>query len=208
MKTYPSIPHAHGFDPSLSYHVFDKLDGSNIRAEWAPKRGFYKFGTRTQLLTSEQTALLPSIDAIQRQFGEELGRRLNDRRWERAVVFFEYAGPHSFAGSHTDPAEAMTASVIDVAPYKKGLLPPEQFLTLTEGLLRPQLLYRGRVEEELLEQVRAGTLPGMTFEGVVAKGPFSQRAGGPVQFKVKNRAWLERLKTWCKGDDALFARLS
>jgi len=45
MKSYPSIPGKHTNGIPLT--VFDKLDGSNIRAEWSKKRGFYKFGTRT-----------------------------------------------------------------------------------------------------------------------------------------------------------------
>lgn len=62
MKTYPSI--STQVDFSLSYCVFDKLDGSNLRAEWSPKRGFYKFGSRTQLLTPDQATLWPAQDRL------------------------------------------------------------------------------------------------------------------------------------------------
>lgn len=48
MKYYPSITKEIRHD--IYIYAFDKLDGSNIRAEWNSKRGFYKFGTRNQLM--------------------------------------------------------------------------------------------------------------------------------------------------------------
>lgn len=55
MKQYPSI------NGQISYefpvYVWDKLDGSNIRAEWSKKNGFYKFGTRERLLDSTDKVL-------------------------------------------------------------------------------------------------------------------------------------------------------
>lgn len=61
MKHYPTIPKTVIHD--VDVHVFDKLDGSNIRAEWNPKKGFYKFGSRKQLI-DEDTFLGKSIDLI------------------------------------------------------------------------------------------------------------------------------------------------
>lgn len=48
MKSYPSISK----NPLLNKEVylFDKLDGSNIRAEWGSKQGFHKFGSLTKLI--------------------------------------------------------------------------------------------------------------------------------------------------------------
>ena len=51
MKQYPSISHD---IRSVQAYAFDKLDGSNIRAEWHPKKGFWKFGSRTRLLGTDQ----------------------------------------------------------------------------------------------------------------------------------------------------------
>jgi len=126
MKAYPSIDFT--FDPKTIYHFFDKLDGSNIRAEWSPKQGFNKFGSRTQLLTPEQVKLYPSIEAFKEKYADALHARLLKSKTERSVVFFEWVGPNSFAGSHPDPVELMQPIVIDVAFYKKGILPPEKFL--------------------------------------------------------------------------------
>lgn len=205
MKAYPSITTT--IDFSKPYYIFDKLDGSNIRAEWNPKTGFDKFGSRTQLLVPEQTTLYPSIDAFKNKFADELHARFAKRKYERAVVFFEWVGPNSFAGSHPDPLDKMQVVPIDVAVFKKGILPPEKFLEVMEGLDHAPLLYRGKLDEERFQSVRTSTFPGMTFEGIIGKGEFSQKEGGPIMFKVKSNAWLTKLREMCNGDEALYQRL-
>ena len=205
MKAYPSITTK--IDFSKSYHLFDKLDGSNIRAEWSPKQGFYKFGSRTQLLTPEQAPLYPSIESFRAKYEDELASRFSKAKFERAVCFFEWFGPNSAFGSHHDPVEAMTPVLIDIAVYKKGLMPPEKFIDFTEGLDTPKVLHVGKISEELFQSVRNRTLPGMTFEGVICKGDFSQREGGPIMAKIKSNDWLDKLKTLCNGDEALYNRL-
>lgn len=56
MKEYPSIPAAADLlarpDAYLGqpFVAFDKLDGSNIRAEWDRKKGWLRFGSRRRLL--------------------------------------------------------------------------------------------------------------------------------------------------------------
>lgn len=205
MKAYPSITTS--IDFSKPYYWFDKLDGSNIRAEWAPKKGFSKFGSRTQLLVPDQAVLYPSIDVFKNKYGEELERRFTKAKFERAVVFFEWLGPNSFAGSHTDPLDQMDTVVIDIAVYKKGIMPPEKFIEFMDGLDYPKILHKGFISEEKFQSVRTSTLPGMTFEGVIGKGEFSQKEGGPIMHKVKSNAWLNKLKELCNGDEALYNRL-
>jgi hypothetical protein len=55
MYRYPEID-----GPSKAPHehclAFDKLDGSNMRFEWSPKRGWYKFGSRGQLIDPHRGA--------------------------------------------------------------------------------------------------------------------------------------------------------
>lgn len=205
MKSYPSI--STSIDFSKSYHVFDKLDGSNIRAEWAPKKGFSKFGSRTQLLLPEQTVLYPAIEHFKEKYSEELEVRFRKEKFERAVVFYEWLGPNSFAGSHPDPVEDMDSVIIDIAVYKKGILPPDKFLNVLAGLDHAPLLMEGKISEEVFQSVRNSTLPGMTFEGVIVKGEFQQKEGGPIMGKIKSNAWLNKLKEYCGGDDALYQRL-
>jgi len=76
-----------------------------------------------------------------------------------------------------------------------------------DGLDTAKLLYKGRADEEFRHSVWHSTLEGMTYEGVIGKGPFSQKDGGPTMFKIKSNAWRDRLKEMCNGDEALYNRL-
>ena len=62
MKSYNTIPY-YGDYWDLPVIGFNKLDGSNIRAEWNKKRGFYKFGSRNVMIdeSSEQFGLAVKI---------------------------------------------------------------------------------------------------------------------------------------------------
>jgi hypothetical protein len=51
MKHYPEIRY-YGDYWGLPIMAFNKLDGSNLRFEYSQKRGFYKFGTRKQIIDS------------------------------------------------------------------------------------------------------------------------------------------------------------
>lgn len=202
MKTYPSI------SPTPSYRndylVFDKLDGSNIRAEWTRKKGFDKFGSRKMLLSDrmesdQQSFLSKAIDLVKAhedRLAKVFVKEQFDRRGSAntpVVCFFELWGANSFAGLH-DPNDEHEVTLLDVSVHKHGLLDPREFVKLFEGAVpTPKLLHRG-FNKEIEEAVRAGTLPDMTFEGIVAKGPRRRNSDALDAFKVKNRAWVERVK--------------
>lgn len=206
MKSYPSI--STDVDLLLPYHVFDKLDGSNIRAEWSPKRGFYKFGSRTQLLTPDQKPLWPVVERIV-SLESALGAELIKIKAERAVCFFEWHGPNSFAGRHFDAPADMDVALLDISVYKKGLLMPGDVLKLAEsaGVKTPRLLRHGKIDQNFLDDVRQGRLSGVSLEGVIGKGAFDKTRGGPVMFKYKSQAWYDRLKVFCAGDVQMFESL-
>lgn len=191
MKSYPSIPQFDlAADSGMRLHTFAKLDGSNLRFEWSAKRGWYKVGTRDQLLDSNNPVFAPALPIFQCDLAEPLERLARAQRWLALVCFCEYWGEHSFAGQH-DPADEMRLSVIDLSPYKVGILGPERFLRLTDGL--PVAPYLGeRVwNERFALEVRAGELSGMSFEGVVGK------AGDRHQIqmrKLKSTAWVARVR--------------
>jgi hypothetical protein len=204
MKSYPSI--TKDVRQDIYIYAFDKLDGSNMRAEWNSKKGFYKFGTRTQLTDEKTMPFGRAIPLIREKYEQDLALVFQERKWRDAICFFEYWGPSSFAGTHNFEEE-MTVTLIDVNPYKEGILPPTEFIKYFGHLDIPKVLYEGHVSSELFDKVKQSTLEGMTYEGVVCKGANDKKTKMPVMFKIKSHAWLDRLREYCKGDEALFNKL-
>ncbi len=208
MKSYPSITTK--IDFSKDYYLFDKLDGSNIRAEWSKKQGFYKFGSRTQLLTPDQVALYPAIEYIKNMqtfFSESLSEKLSRYKYDSAVCFFEWYGPNSFAGNHVDSLDQMKATLIDVSVYKQGILNPETYVKMFSDCGLPKILHKGKITEEIFQSVRNRTLEGMTLEGVICKEAGVNKHGRHAMAKIKSNDWLNQLKVHCNGDERLFDRL-
>ena len=117
MKEYPSIANV---VQNIPVYAFDKIDGSNIRAEWSRKKEFYKFGSRHRLLGDDDPLLGEAIEIINNKYHDDLSRIFVNQRHERCIVFFEFYGANSFAGNHCD--EPHDVKLIDVNPYKKGIL--------------------------------------------------------------------------------------
>jgi len=185
--------------------MFDKLDGSNIRAEWSSKQGFYKFGSRNRLIDRNQPILGEAVDLVVENYQEQLSSIFSAKKWERAVAFFEFYGKNSFAGSH-EKDEEHQVTLIDVNVYKRGMIEPLHFIELFEEVGIPKVLHKGVLTEDLVTSVKEGTLNDMTFEGVVCK--YHNHKNKVVRmFKIKNRHWINRLKEVCDGNDALFRKL-
>lgn len=207
MKSYPSI--AHKLNQEVDIIAFDKLDGSNIRAEWSPKRGFYKFGTRKRIIDASDTHLGKAVDLINENYAAALPKIFMRQRWHQNVIcFFEFFGEHSFAGQHRLRDDHKVV-LFDVSVYKQGFVPPNEFVKLFEGIKIPDVLYRGKANQTFIDSVRKSTLEGMTFEGVVCKAPNpnKKKTGKPVMFKIKTEAWLEKLKEHCQGNEGMFEKL-
>ncbi len=187
--------------------MFDKLDGSNIRAEWSKKRGFYKFGTRTRLVDETDIFFGKTPQLIQEKFGEDLAKIYRDNKYDRAIAFFEFHGPESFAGSHAEDLSNNTVTLIDVCPYKKGILPPKEFIKIYGHLDIPKILHEGHLDPAVVYAIKNGTLDGMTFEGVVCKYP-QKKTGHSQMFKIKSNLWLDKLREYVDGDEDAFRRLA
>lgn len=216
MKTYTSIPHmiAPGrkkniLHAELDVIAFDKLDGSNIRAEFSPKKGFYKFGSRKCLIDENHEQLGKAVTLIQDTFAKQLAEVFKDQRWNKNVIcFFEFHGPRSFAGNHHEDDDH-EVTLFDVSPHKQGLIPPRQFIKLFGHLETPGVLYEGLADDEFVRMVRDHELPGMTLEGVICKAPNpnGKKTSQPIMFKLKTQKWLDMLKEFVNYDEALFKRL-
>lgn len=205
MKHYPSIPKDLRKDEYL--WCFGKFDGSQIRAEWNPKKGFYKFGTKEQLIDDSFVPFGAAISLIKDKYQTALSNVFHEHKWQSVLCFFEFFGPSSFAGSHNF-SEPMDVVLFDVNPYKKGILPPYMFLDYFEHVDIPPLLYEGFLTTDIVDQIKESTLPGMPFEGVIFKGDYEKNSRSPIMFKVKSRAWLNKLKEYCQENEELFNKLS
>lgn len=203
MLSYPSIPKIVTSDV---VYAFDKLDGSNIRVEWSRKKGFSKFGTRTRLLKLDEVPLGESYHIFMDSFADSVEPVLRNFRVERATLFLEFYGENSFAGAHED--EQHYLSLFDVSLFKRGFMSPQDFLKNFENVVpTPALLYYGQMTHEIVGKIRDGSFQGMTFEGVVCK-TYDSRKKNLKMFKVKNDAWLEKLKIKCAGDEKMFEKLA
>jgi hypothetical protein len=193
MKQYHSI----GKDniKGKPFYCFDKLDGSNIRSEWNPKRGFSKFGSRTQLIDQSSPLGKLSIPLIKNQ--EDIFDQIfRKTRVQEATCFFELFGPSSFAGVHKWDEQGFQVVLFDVSLYKQGLMPPKQFLEAFGGIVPiPNLVHVGNVTDSFEQDVWNGMVPGVTFEGVVCKGAPLKNGYPPHMFKLKSQRWVDKVKS-------------
>ena len=205
MKSYPSI--SKEIVSKVKIFAQDKLDGSNIRVEWTKKAGFCKFGSRNRLIDESHLLLGKAPSIFMEKYSEGLEKICRDKRWKKATFFLEFWGENSFAGNHGEKDEH-TVTLFDVHPYKKSFIPPKEFYKTFGHLDVVPCLYEGKCTPDLIDAVRSGELLGMTFEGVICKGKIDRRTRQPVMFKIKSKAWLDKLKDYCKGDEALFHKLA
>jgi len=201
MQTYPSIG---TIVAQQHIFAFDKLDGSNIRAEWTRKNGFNKFGTRTRLLDPQEKPLGEAVALFQEKYADDLGAIFQKARYEKATAFFEFYGPSSFAGLHED--EPHTVTLFDVHIHKRGLLLPKDYLKLVGEIEVAPLLYEGKPNADFVESVKEGTLEGMSFEGVVCKGALDKRRQ-VTSFKLKSNAWLKAVRAKYGHDPKLLEKV-
>lgn len=213
MKEYPSIPTLPTQESGMAHwkrnhnmseiYAFDKIDGSNIRAEWSSKKGFYKFGSRNRLLGSDQPIINKAEGLIKEQ-EDIIGNICSKNRWDRVILFYEFAGDKSSFGNH-DENDSHNVWLIDANPYKRGILPPKDFVEIFAEANHAALLHRGNCNSDFVQSVRSGTLPNIGSEGVVCKA--KDKGNQIVMFKIKRDDWYARLRDHCGGNDKLFNML-
>jgi len=194
MKRYPRIPNAayshQGFQKMTNAVIFDKLDGSNIRVEWHKKRLIHKYGTRNELLDPSHPYLGEAIELFDRQWENALAAIAKDECWQQFTAYFEYWGKNSFAGRH-DEEDEKHLTLIDIAPYKKGIVGPHKFVKLFGHLEIPKVIEVGNFNKDFARRVYSEEVEGITFEGVVAKAGKGHKL---VMGKAKCKSWIERVK--------------
>ncbi len=134
MKDYPSIPSAIGqqFREIPRAQIFDKLDGSSMRAEWNRKQGWYKHGKRSGLTDDSNPHLVAVPAVFMAAMSETLAKIAVDSRWDAVVVFYEFWGCKSIAGLHFS-GDPKFVTLFDAAPYKS----PRSFANSSRAKCRP-----------------------------------------------------------------------
>jgi len=204
MRDYPSIPSyaelGRGYYKGMTIYAWDKLDGSNMRAEWSSKKGFYKFGKRKHLASSDTPFLTEAPDLFRNKYEDDLDKIFRKNRWERAICFFEFFGPNSFAGNHEEKdRDKFDVVLFDVALNKKTIMAPKEFYKMFGRLNLPNLIHVGRVNHEFADQILNSAIEGVSYEGVVCKGFNKER--GLIMFKIKSRAWVDEVRQYYRDDD-------
>lgn len=190
MKTYPSIPRRpRGKKNEHRLHLFDKLDGSNLRFEWSLRDGWTRFGTRRRVVETSHPTFGGARSLFERTLAAPLAAIAAEQGWPAMIAFAEFHGPSSLGGQHV-ASEPKTLTLFDVAPYRRGLVGPERFMDLFGALPIPRHLGVHVWDEALVARVRRGDFPGVTFEGVVGKAGDGHRM---VMAKAKTQAWVDAI---------------
>lgn len=201
MQQYPTINKE--VISSQDYYVFDKLDGSNIRVEFSLKNGFNKFGTRKKLMSDDSGILNSSKDLIiqKEQYVHDIFKK---NKWTSGTLFFEFYGDNSFAGFH-DENDFFKVALIDAHISNIGYLSPKDYLKSFDSIEMATFFGIHKLNKNLIEKVNNGDFENMTFEGIIGKASIKNKI---MRCKIKNNAWLEKLKHKCGDDDKMFNLLS
>lgn len=195
MKQYSSIPHYNQIPLGTECYAFYKHDGSNFRAEWGRKRGWYKYGTRNVMVDKNTPIFGEAIDTFLNKYGESLDSifRTRYKKVDNFVIFGEFFGPNSFAGKHVDD-DIKDIILFDVNQFKRGFLPPEEFIDNFGHLDIPKIVYKGEYNKSLISKVRNNELS--LEEGVVCKGVANTKKEGKIVWmsKIKTKEWIEKVK--------------
>jgi len=172
--------------------AFDKLDGQNLRFEANFKRGFYKFGSRTQMISDKDEQFGIGVNLFMEKYSEPL-MNIFSNKWSKDkftnfTVFAELVGENSFAGKH-DPNDELDVVLFDIWIYKKGWVQPQKFIDEFGHLGIPNLIYKGELNEQIINDIQENKFN--LKEGVIAKGVDKNDT---FMMKIKTKSWLKRVK--------------
>jgi hypothetical protein len=197
MQSYPSIPyHNSGIEGSKVW-VFDKPDGNNLRFEYSKNRGFYKFGTRTNLISKDDINYGEGITIFLDKYSKELEYRFKHLYPNSLsmTVFGEYFGENSFSGIHQE-GDTMDVTIFDIINYKKGFIPVSKYIEQFGDLHITPLLEITTFEDNLIESIRENDYITELKEGVVVKGEKKKKGEIiPWMCKIKTWEWLDKVKS-------------
>jgi len=196
MKHYPEIDYF-GDYWGLPIIAFEKIDGSNLRFEYSQKRGFYKSGTRNMMIDQYTLPFGFGVPMFLSKYAEPLTEIFKSKTYRNVlsfVCFAELYGTKSEFGQHAFFDDDFDIALFDISEYKKGLMPPRQFVKDFQEVGIPRIVYEGNLNKEFVQRVRKNEF-GLK-EGVVCKGLIPNRKGDNLYYcKIKTDEWFERLRT-------------
>ncbi len=175
-------------------YSFYKYDGSNLRWEWNKKNGFFKFGTRNHLFNEKDLQFGEAISLFFEKYNEHLSKILFDNfKQEKVIVFTEYFGKNSFAGTH-QVEDIKKLKVFDIHILKKGLLSPKEFLKIFDNYdFMAEFLGQYKFNKEYIQKIQLNE-NNLYNEGVVIKGGIGKDLW---MGKIKTLEYIEKLKQKC-----------
>lgn len=197
MKTYHSIQKYNEEHIGKPIFSFEKIDGSNFRAEWDRKlskkssftMGFSKFGTRRETIHKNHT-FVEAVGIFENKYAEGLDKIFNEEKTFRGInritVYGEFFGKNSFAGRH-DWNEDHDVLIFDMFLYKRDYLPPADFLKIFRSFDIPILEYTGPLTKEYIERVENGDGEGRVYKGT--------EDGKVFMGKIKTKQWFNKVKS-------------
>ena len=196
MKQYDSIEYF-GANWGLPIIAFDKLDGSNLRFEYSQKRGFYKFGSRNAMIDESNEQFGFAIKLFKDKYEEKITKVFKGKDYRNIlsfVCFAELVGTKSAFGQHEFGNDNFDVVLFDIAAYKKGFIPPKQFVKDFGPLGIPKIVYEGNLNREFVQSIKRNEF-GLS-EGVICKGVTQAKKGidNIYYCKIKTDDWFARLR--------------
>ena len=187
MEQYPSIMGSAKAPLGKECIAFNKYDGSNLRWEWNPKKGWNKFGTRRHLFDETDLQFREAIPIFLNEMADEIVLRTKEivKNPQRITAFTEFFGPGSFAGSHVE-GEPKELRLFDVFLFQKGYVKPKQFVQVYGDMKQAaEIIYEGNLTKQFVMDVKTGKFP--VFEGVICKG-------SDFSIKIKTDEYFRQLR--------------
>lgn len=197
MLQYPSILGVKKVPLGNPCIAFYKYDGSNLRFEWNPKKGWHKFGSRTQMIDSKHEVFGKGIKIFQEQMGQEIIERINKaypkqfKNFNKITAFAEFYGENSFAGNHENKDDK-NLKLFDIFLFQQGFIDPYQFIDIFGDWEKAaEVVYKGKLNEDFIAKIRHNALGSELNEGVICKG-----VSDKIQFKKEGKIWMTKIKTF------------
>ena len=212
MKHYDSFENIK-FDGTLlgeEVWAFNKLDGQNFCAKYAPKqKEFNMYGSKTQNVDETSEQFGDAVRYFKTNLYEPLVKKIRDNSGkgdvftgvEEITVFCEWHGENSFCGVHSKEDD-LRLTLIDVFLKKRGYIEPKPFYKLFDDYLEiPEIIYQGKLTKSFIESINRNdwTNPNCEYpnvkEGVVCKRSTLMKGQRLPKVKVKTDWWLNKLKS-------------